>query len=299
MIQKLISLATLLFYHSFFSIKFIITSTLCLGLLMMICLILRQLFIGLQRDKRYNLPLPSRLLIGKGALPIIGHTHYIRWYGCDETYKMLFHYRNCAMRTSDQELSSKFCYSKVEETFAVFVYAQWRVFIHGPDRIQKVISEGQLKPSWGYFMPKSLLGITYPGLLSRRERKILQQLLGKPLGHDHVIKMAPKIGLLAKRFIDELIEGGDSIDPESVPQDKSIGFQRKNDNLYSIKGGRAITAQRLKEFSLDVMTSPILNLQKDNSNYVPSEYDRTHSMDHVSKNVILFWLKRIQKGMLG
>lgn len=280
---------------------------------MMIVLILRQLFIGLKRDKDYNLPLPPRLLIGNGSLPIIGHTHYIRWYGFDDTYKKLFRHQN--MRTLNQQnfsLCKKLSsfWKATRETFAIFVYAQWRVFVHGPDRTRTVLLEGKLKPSWGYFVPKSLLGFTYPGLLDEEDRDLLLKLLRKPFSHDEIIKMAPDFALVAKTFIDKsllLLNGGCFFCPIFSGKETLTEHHHKRQNSSRVRQLRSIlvTAQSLKEFALDVMTGPILNLHLNSESNVNTTQNHSRMMGGnrqsclPSKEMLLLWIKRFQTGLIG
>jgi hypothetical protein len=248
---------------------------------MVIVLTIRQLFFGLKRDKTSKLNLPPRVLTGNNAYPIIGHTRLIRYLGNYNAYKT-FH----ADMTCLHFLPKKYCNGKTIGTcFAIFVWAQWRVFIHGPTRCQKVFKRGKLKPSWAYFVPRPLLGMSCPSVLKKEYRELFMQLLKRPLSQEGIIKLAPKFAYVANNFIDELLDKdghgdihnsantvnianttsrGDGNRNESKGKDKEIknsckGKQRKN--TQEVKAELCIISPNsLKEFTLKLMDGPILGL---------------------------------------
>ena len=297
--------------------QFFMMSAACLGVIMVIVLTLRQLFFGLKRDTRSKLELPPRAVICNGAIPIAGHTGLIRNNGNNEAYKR-FNNEMKAISILPKKYSTM-----IGECFAIFVWAQWRVFIHGPERSKRVFKKGRLKPSWAYFIPTPLLGTSCPALLNQEDKELILELLERPMSQEHVIKMAPSFALIAENFVDKLLNGelhnANDVGLNGVKRTMKH-HQRGDRPLYPQKEEFSITPQSLKEFTLHLINGPILGLnlwnnEKNNLNQTQSKTESDVSVDNKQNDEssekssgeedfpreekLLLWINRLQRGLLG
>jgi hypothetical protein len=96
----------------------------------------------------------------------------------------------------------------IGETYSVFVWAQWRVVVQGPERTRKVIEESELSEGWPYgSVPSTLLGNSCLALLEEEEAGCLRRMISGPLSQSSVVKQAPQFAKIAQKCIDEIVAG--------------------------------------------------------------------------------------------
>lgn len=246
---------------------------------MAIVLILRQLLLGLKRDRRSMLALPPRMLFGNGAVPIFGHTFLLTRLGIDDAFKTFQTdtTKNCLPRDIQY-------HSRMWECFAIFVWTQWRLFIYGPRRSKAIFSQAQLAQS--SCVSKELVGRTCSSF-PIKDKYILLQLLKKPLSHESVIQMAPMFASVAEIFVDRIL---------------------KTDNSTSKNSESVITPLSLREYTLHLIDGQILDLNLWNRNNIriAPQKGKDSDIDKCGDNkkndfcpmLLLLWIKRIHNGFL-
>jgi len=144
-----------------------------------------------------------------------------------------------------------------------------------------MLNHGGLIQSWAYFVPKPLLGVSCPSVLSEENRRLLLRLLERPLSQDQVITMAPDFAAVASDFVDKLLGGQLSGSAEHAGMSGTKRVMRcRQDGAQSLDTRveeLSVNPDLLKEFTLDLMNGPILNLNMWRENEIEHSQPNTES----------------------
>lgn len=291
---------------------------------MVILLILKQIFWGLRRDRSSNFPVPPRYIIGKDVLPISGSTSLFKRKG-SRIYKC-FDAKWTQIHFHVPFLPSSWC-KELGEVFSIFVWAHWRTIINGEERVEQIIDEGEIVPSWPYFRPpRDLLGqsccICF--IKDDEEKSRMMAVIKEILCQENIIRFASDFSVFADSYVEHFLcrtsTSARVCDNRILNRVKiALGLspRRESQDLQSCTGDRL-----LKSYTLELVNGPLFGLHRYFKNnemsqepLPPSSTDlcdsslpefaglkeipRDENMDRPSRKLELSWLHSFQKGILS
>ena len=236
---------------------------------------IRQLFSWPKRDKSSPFPAPPRALTGHGAMPVYGHTSLFADRAGD-----------CATLFDPHDLTVRWLpWSRpLGDCFAMFFWGQWRVVVKGPKRAEMVFKSQELKESWPWSPPITLLGKTCFAFLEEDESEHLRRLLGRPLSHRQVVSYAPQFAQQAEKCLSDICAGAFTKRPASSNRRDFDDHHRGSNNLDdSTHGGVAnggyinddddgfdstfkLKWDAFRSYTFDLVDGPVLGLNIWNNN---------------------------------
>jgi cytochrome P450 len=287
---------------------------------------IRQVFTWPRRDKHFDskLPAPPRACTGNGAWPVYGHTRLFCRLAGDVA--LLFQPASREWGCFPEKLSRT-----LGECFAIFIWGQWRIVIKGPERTKLIMESMDLKESWPWTPPVTLLGKSCFSFLEEDELEGFRRLIERPLAHRVILQYAPLFADLAEKCLDEVIAGkfrkkakknmpsgagdGDSMQRSNYTLD--FGYTTDcdcEDDTANSAGGELLAKikwESLRSYTFDIFDGPIMNMNKwtkssEQSQGEPSkEGERLPHMreeDEEEKDLeprekMILWMDRMKRGL--
>ena len=271
---------------------------------------IRQIFSFPRRDLNVSsLPGPPRALSGNNALPVYGHTHLFTRHGGD-----------AALYFSPTQREWHRFGRMLGDCFSMFIWGQWRVVIRGPERAKRVMDSMDLKESWPWTPPKTLLGASCLCLMEDEdEKEQLKSFIGPPLRHHNVVAYAPIFAEHAERCLEDVVAGKfqkkkDQQSAELPPSSRSLHRTFSSDDDLSLTwanhgGPQAyfkLKWDALRSYTFDLVDGPVLSMnhwlpKPEQSNgeptqQVPDSENKKEPMGP-SRDDMLLWMERMKRGI--
>eukprot|EP00977_Amphora_coffeiformis_P014154 scaffold3882_cov164-Amphora_coffeaeformis.AAC.22 len=280
---------------------------------------IRQIFSWPQRDKASHLRAPPRALTGHRARPVYGHT-------------ALFVDRagDCATLFRPEDRSIMWLpagWSRtLGECFAMFFWGQWRVVVKGSERAEYVLKSQELKESWPWSPPITLLGKSCFAFLEEDESDHLRRLLGRPLSHRQVLLYAPHFAEHAEKCLTQICAGSFRKKPESkerrafdderrpnlddslhggAPSLREIGSSTDGDDTLLNDVVFKVKWDAFRSYTFDLVDGPVLGLNLWNSSESPDvecgnskrKSKKTERGEMPCRETMLLYMERIKRGV--
>lgn len=180
-----------------------------------------------------------------------------------------------------------------------------------------------LKESWPWTPPVTLLGKSCFAFLDQDERGELRSLIERPLAQRVVVQYAPLFAELAEKCLDEVIAGKFTKDKRRKTQSTPVvpiddGYNSADwddDTANSINGGELtakIKWEAMRSYTFDLIDGPVLNInqwienseqsqgepsKEGNRRNEPDAVDEQDDKELEPREKMLLWMDRMKRGL--